>query len=240
MMEIKRDRYLESLKLRMHNGMIKVVTGIRRCGKSYLIFRIFRNYLLSSGVDEDHIITFEFDLYDNREYRKPDVILDYVRKKITDSKQYYLLFDEVQMLSDFEEVLNTLMHIGNLDIYVTGSNSKFLSKDVITEFRGRGDEIHMYPLSFKEFMDVYEADVQHGWADYITYGGLPLVSMMRSEEQKMQYLISLFNETYLKDIQERNRIDKPKEMNDLINILSSSIGSLSNPQRITDTFRSVT
>lgn len=238
-MEIKRDRYLNALIDRMHNGLIKVVTGIRRCGKSYLVFQIFRNYLVGNGVDASHIIAIELDERKNRQYRDPDVILDYIDSLITDKEKYYILLDEVQMLNEFEEVLNSLLHIQNADIYVTGSNSKFLSKDIITEFRGRGDEIHVYPLSFKEFMDVYEGDEYRGWADYVTYGGLPLTVTMKTEEQKINYLGRLFEETYIKDIIERNHIEKIQELNDLINVLASAIGSLTNPSKIEATFRSV-
>ena len=184
-MNIKRDKYLNDLINRMHNGMIKVVTGIRRCGKSYLIFTIFKNYLLELGIDEKHIISIELDQRKDRKYRDPDTILDYIESSITDEGQYYVLLDEVQLLDEFEEVLNSLLHIKNVDIYVTGSNSKFLSKDVITEFRGRGDEIHVYPLTFKEFMQVYEGDAYHGWAEYVIYGGLPLTVTMKTEEQKI-------------------------------------------------------
>lgn len=238
-MEISRDKYLDALKIRMHNGMIKVITGIRRCGKSYLVFHIFKNYLLKSGVSEDHIISIELDQRKNRELRDPDKILDYIDSQIVDDEEHYVLLDEVQMLEEFEEVLNSLLHISNVDVYVTGSNSKFLSKDIITEFRGRGDEIHIYPLSFKEFMEVYEGDQYRGWADYITYGGLPLTATMKTEEQKIQYLRTLFDETYIKDIVERNSIERIQELNDLINVLASSIGALSNPTKIEATFKSV-
>ena len=238
-MEIKRDKYLQDLINRMHNGMIKVVTGIRRCGKSYLLFKLFKNYLLEQGVPADHIITVELDLRKNRQYRKPDAILDYIEGLIIDDKQYYIMLDEVQMLADFEEVLNSLLHIDNADLYVTGSNSKFLSKDVITEFRGRGDEIHIFPLTFKEFMEGYKGDVYHGWAEYVIYGGLPLTVTMKTEEQKVNYLTNLFMETYLKDIVERHNIEKVHEMEDLVNILASSIGSLTNPPKIEATFKSL-
>ena len=238
-MEIKRERYLKALVERMHNGLIKVVTGIRRCGKSYLIFKIFRDYLLSQGIDETHIITIELDQRKNKKYRDPDAILDYIDTLITDKEPYYILLDEVQMLADFEEVLNSLLHIVNVDVYVTGSNSKFLSKDIITEFRGRGDEIHVFPLCLKEFMEAYEGDMYHGWAEYVTYGGLPLTVTMRTEEQKINYLSRLFEETYIKDIVERNHIEKIQELNDLINILASATGSLTNPSKIEATFKSV-
>ena len=238
-MDIKRDKYLNDLINRMNNGMIKVVTGIRRCGKSYLIFEIFKKYLLDQGVLESHIITIELDQRRDRKYRDPDIILDYIESCIVDKEQYYILLDEVQMLSEFEEVLNSLLHIKNVDIYVTGSNSKFLSKDVITEFRGRGDEIHIYPLTFKEFMQVYEGDMYHGWAEYIVYGGLPLTVTMKTEEQKIHYLTKLFDETYLKDIIERHHIEKSQELEDLVNILASAIGSLTNVPKIEATFKSV-
>lgn len=238
-MEIKRDKYLHDLINRMHNGLIKVVTGIRRCGKSYLVFHIFKNYLLDSGVEESHIISIELDQRKNKKYRDPDAILEYIESLITDKEDYYILLDEVQMLAEFEEVLNSLLHIEQADIYVTGSNSRFLSKDIITEFRGRGDEVHVYPLTFKEFMQVYEGDRYQGWADYVTYGGLPLVAAMKTEEQKIQYLTRLFEETYIKDIKERNRIEKIQELNDLINVLASAVGSLNNPSKIEATFRSV-
>ena len=238
-MVIQRESYLNALKIRMHNGMIKVVTGIRRSGKSFLIFNIFKKYLMEIGTDKAHIIEIQLDLRQNRKYRDPDVILEYIESLIIDNEQYYILLDEVQMLDEFEEVLNSLLHIQNADIYVTGSNSKFLSKDIITEFRGRGDEIHIYPLSFKEFMGAYDGDRYQGWSEYVTYGGLPLILSMKTEEQKIQYLTTLFDETYIKDIVERNRIEKIQELNDLINVLASGIGSLSNPSKIEATFKSV-
>lgn len=239
-MEIKRDSYLNSLINRMHNGLIKVVTGIRRCGKSYLIFHIFKNYLAEQGVPASHIIAIELDQRKDKKYRDPDAILDYIEARITDEGQYYILLDEVQMLEEFEEVLNSLLHIRNVDIYVTGSNSRFLSRDVITEFRGRGDEIHVYPLTFKEFMQVCEGDIYQGWAEYTVYGGLPLTVTMKTEEQKINYLTRLFEETYLKDIIERHHIEKSQELEDLVNILASAIGSLTNVPKIEATFKSVT
>lgn len=237
-MDIKRDKYLNDLVNRMHNGMIKVVTGIRRCGKSYLLFNIFKNYLLEQGIPVSHIITIELDQRKNKKYRDPDIILDFIESLIEDDEQYYIMLDEVQMLQEFEEVLNSLLHIKNADIYVTGSNSKFLSKDVITEFRGRGDEIHIYPLTFKEFMEAYDGDMYRGWAEYVVYGGLPLTVTMKTEEQKINYLINLFKETYLKDIIERQHIEKTQELEDLVNILASAIGSLTNPPKIEATFKS--
>lgn len=237
-MHIKRDKYLNDLIHRMHNGMIKVVTGIRRCGKSYLLFHIFKNYLLEQGVAASHIISIELDQRKNKKYRDPDAILDYIESLIVDDEQYYIMVDEVQMLQEFEEVLNSLLHIRNADVYVTGSNSKFLSKDVITEFRGRGDEIHIFPLTFKEFMEAYDGDMYRGWAEYVVYGGLPLTATMKTEEQKINYLTNLFKETYLKDIIERHHIEKTQEFEDLINILASAIGSLTNPPKIAATFKS--
>lgn len=237
-MRINREIYLQALIDRMHNGMIKVITGIRRCGKSYLLFEIFRDYLKSTGVDDSHIIAIELDKRQNMKYHDPDVILEFIESRVTKKGNYYVFLDEVQMLDEFESVLNSLLHISNVDVYVTGSNSKFLSKDVITEFRGRGDEIHLYPLSFAEFMSVYKGDVYHGWADYVNYGGLPRVLTMKTQQQKVQYLTSLFKEVYLKDILERNKIDKTQELEDLINILASSVGSLTNPSKIEKTYKS--
>lgn len=207
-MDIERDKYLNDLVNRMPNGMIKVVTGIRRYGKSYFLFNIFKNYLLKQGVPTPHIITIELDQRKNKKYRDLDTILDYIESSIEDDEQYYVMLDEVQILQEFEEVLNSLLHIRNADIYVTGSNSKFLSKDVITEFKGRGDEIHIYPLTFKEFMEAYDGDMYRGWAEYVVYGGLPLTVTMKTEEQKINYLINRFKETYLKDIIERHPIEK--------------------------------
>lgn len=239
-MEIRRDKYLNDLVLRMHNGMIKIVTGIRRCGKSYLLFHIFKNYLLNQGIPEKNIIEIVLDQRKNRHLRNPDVILSHAESLINDKERFYMLIDEVQLLEDFEEVLNSLLYHKNLDIYVTGSNSKFLSKDVITEFRGRGDEIHIFPLTFKEFMQVFEGDQYQGWAEYTMYGGLPFLTTMKTDEQKIRYLTNLFEETYLRDVIERYNISKTQEFEDLINILASAIGSLTNPPKIEATFRSVT
>lgn len=237
-MEIQRTQYIDLLLNRMHNKMIKVITGMRRSGKSYLLFNLFKKTLIAQGVAQSHIISIELDRYENRAFRDPDVVLEYIHSCIKEEGMYYLLMDEVQMLSDFEEVLNSLMYNDSLDIYVTGSNSKFLSKDVMTQFRGRGDEIHVFPLTFKEFMQVYEGDVYHGWSEYVVYGGLPLVATMRTDEQKIHYLTNLFTETYLKDIIERYHIDKIQEMDDLLNVLASSVGSLTNPPKIEATFKS--
>ena len=238
-MEIRRDIYLKKLINRMHNGMIKVVTGIRRSGKSYLLFTIFKDYLLSEGVDEDHIISIELDRLENIKYRNPYVILEKIRSQLIDSKDYYIFLDEVQLLDQFEDVLNSLLHIKNVDVYVTGSNSKFLSKDIITEFRGRGDEVHVYPVSFREYMTVFNGDKYEGWSSYVRFGGLPLTVTMNSDEQRVEYLTRLFEETYIKDIIERNHIEKKQELNDLINVLASGIGSLTNPSKIVATFNSV-
>ena len=238
-MEIRRDIYLKKLINRMHNGMIKVVTGIRRSGKSYLLFTIFKDYLLSEGVDEDHIISIELDRLENKKYRNPYVVLEKIRSQLIDSKDYYIFLDEVQLLDQFEDVLNSLLHIRNVDVYVTGSNSKFLSKDIITEFRGRGDEVHVYPVSFREYMTVFNGDKYEGWSSYVRFGGLPLTVTMNSDEQRVEYLTRLFEETYIKDIIERNHIEKKQELNDLINVLASGIGSLTNPSKIVATFNSV-
>ena len=238
-MEIRRDIYLKKLINRMHNGMIKVVTGIRRSGKSYLLFTIFKDYLLSKGVDEEHIISIELDRLENKKYRNPYVILEHIRSQLIDSKDYYIFLDEVQLLDQFEDVLNSLLHIKNVDVYVTGSNSKFLSKDIITEFRGRGDEVHVYPVSFREYMTVFNGDKYEGWSSYVRFGGLPLTVTMNSDEQRVEYLTRLFEETYIKDIIERNHIEKKQELNDLINVLASGIGSLTNPSKIVATFNSV-
>ena len=238
-MEIKRDIYLQKLINRMHNGMIKVITGIRRVGKSYLLFTLFRNYLKSQGIAADHIIAIELDTLENERYRNPHTLLEYVKSQMIDDGEYYIFLDEVQLLPSFESVLNSFLYMQNVDVYVTGSNSKFLSKDVITEFRGRGDEVHVYPVSFREYMDVFDGDKYEGWSSYVTFGGLPLTVTMATDEQRMAYLTGLFEETYIKDIIERNHIEKVQEINDLINILASGIGSLTNASKIEATFRSV-
>ena len=238
-MEIKRDIYLQKLINRMHNGMIKVITGIRRSGKSYLLFTIFRNYLKEQGVADDHIIAIELDMFENEKYRDPRTLLEYTKNRMTDDGDYYIFLDEVQLLPAFEAVLNSFLHMHNVDVYVTGSNSKFLSKDVITEFRGRGDEVHVYPVSFREYMEVFDGDKYEGWSSYVSFGGLPLTITMATDEQRMEYLNSLFEDTYIKDIIERNHIEKVQEINDLINILASGIGSLTNASKIKATFKSV-
>lgn len=238
-MEINRDTYLQKLINRMHNGMIKVITGIRRSGKSYLLFTIFRNYLKSQGVADNNIIAIELDMFENEKYRNPHTLLEYTKSRMTDEGDYYIFLDEVQLLPSFESVLNSFLHMRNVDIYVTGSNSKFLSKDVITEFRGRGDEVHVYPVSFREYMEVFGGDKYEGWSSYVSFGGLPLTITMATDEQRMEYLTRLFEETYVKDIIEHNHIEKIQEMNDLINALASGIGSLTNASKIEATFKSV-
>ena len=238
-MEINRDIYLQKLINRMHNGMIKVITGIRRSGKSYLLFTIFRNYLKSQGVADDNIITIELDMFENEKYRDAHTLLEYTKSRMTDEGDYYIFLDEVQLLPSFESVLNSFLHMRNVDVYVTGSNSKFLSKDVITEFRGRGDEVHVYPVSFSEYMEVFGGDKYEGWSSYVSFGGLPLTITMATDEQRMEYLTRLFEETYVKDIIEHNHIEKIQEMNDLINALASGIGSLTNASKIEATFKSV-
>lgn len=238
-MEIKRDLYLTKLINRMNNGLIKVVTGIRRCGKSYLLFELFYNYLKEQGVEDNHIIKLALDDRKNKKYRDPDVLCDFVHEQIVDEKQYYILLDEVQFVSEFEDVLNSFLHIKNADTYVTGSNAKFLSKDIITEFRGRGDEIHIAPLSFKEFYSTYNGLKEEAWKEYCLYGGLPKVLEYKTDEDKVAYLKNIFEETYLTDIKDRHKIRNDAELNELLDILSSSVGSLTNPKKLSDTFKSV-
>ncbi|MCC8078559.1 MAG: ATP-binding protein [Oscillospiraceae bacterium] len=238
-MVIKRDIYLNRLISKKHNGLIKVITGIRRCGKSYLLFNLFKEHLLAEGTDKSHIIELAFDAYENKRYQDPAVLMPYLKEQICDSGMYYVLLDEVQLLGEFESVLNSLIRIENVDVYVTGSNARFLSKDVITEFRGRGDEVHMYPLSFAEFMSVYSGTKQDGWNEYMLYGGLPLVLRFHTPEEKISFLKSLFEETYISDIVGRHKIRNRAELEELLNILSSAIGSLTNPSKLSATFKSV-
>ena len=238
-MEIKRNRYLNMLISKKHNGLIKVITGMRRCGKSYLLFTLFKEHLLSDGIDEDHIIEIAFDAFENKKYRDPDVLYPYLKEQIKDDAMYYVLLDEVQLLGEFESILNSLIRMKNVDVYVTGSNARFLSKDVITEFRGRGDEVHMYPLSFAEFMSVYPGTKQDGWNEYMLYGGIPLVLEFTTPDQKIAFLKSLFEETYISDIVGRHNIRNKAELEELLNILSSAIGSLTNPQKLSATFQTV-
>ena len=238
-MEIKRDVYLNKLKRKENNGLIKVITGVRRCGKSFLLFNLFHNYLTQKGVDEDHIIEIALDDRSNKDLRDPDNMLKYVKGRITDKQTYYIILDEIQMLNEFEDVLNSFLHIKNADVYVTGSNSRFLSSDVITEFRGRGDEIRVYPLSFKEYFSVYEGTTDEAWDDYFNYGGLPLTLMYDTPEDKANYLTSLFNKVYLSDIVDRHKIRNQDELDELVNILSSAMGSYTNPTKLAKTFKSV-
>jgi predicted AAA+ superfamily ATPase len=237
--EIRRDYYLEKLISKKHNGLIKVVTGIRRCGKSYLLFNLFKKHLIEEGVDQSHIIEMAFDSFENKKYRNPEILYPYIKSLFTDEGKYYVIFDEVQLLEEFESVLNGLMRIDNVDVYVTGSNAKFLSKDIITEFRGRGDELHMNPLSFTEFLSVYDGNKYDGWNEYILYGGLPSVIMLKTTEQKIDYLKNIFEETYINDIVGRHNVRNRAELEELLNILSSSIGSLTNPKKLADTFKSI-
>lgn len=238
-MKIKRDRYLDLLISKKHNGLIKVITGMRRCGKSYLLFELFKEHLLSEGAAESHIIEIAFDAFEYRHFRDPDVLYPYLKEQLKDGGMYYVLLDEVQLLGEFEAVLNSLARMKNVDVYVTGSNARFLSKDVITEFRGRGDEVHMYPLSFAEFMSVYSGTKQDGWNEYMLYGGLPLVLNFAAVDQKIAFLKALFEETYISDIVGRHNIRNKAELEELLNILSSAIGSLTSPEKLSASFLSV-
>lgn len=235
-MEIQRDYYLEQLKIRKDNGMIKIITGIRRCGKSYLLFVLFKKYLLETGIEQDHIIEIALDGIESEELRDPKKCYDYIKASIKDNKKYYLLLDEVQFMPRFEEVLNSLLRMDNIDVYVTGSNSKFLSSDIVTEFRGRGDEIRIYPLSFAEFYSVYDGEYDDAWNDYMIYGGLPQVAQFRDERQKAEYLKNIFANVYLKDVVERNRIQNVDEIGTLVDVLASAIGAPTNPTKIANTF----
>ncbi len=238
MKEIKREQYLNELISARENRLIKVITGIRRCGKSYLLDPIFKKYLIFSGIREDHIIKLDLDLIENNKYRDPMELFNYVMNKITDKDMYYILLDEIQLVKDFEAVLNSFLKKDNLDVYVTGSNSKFLSSDIITEFRGRSTEIRIYPLSFKEFVEIKEISEDEAWKEYVLYGGLPPVVLQNNEKQKREYLLNLFETTYLKDIIERNEIKRKDVLDAIVNILASSIGSLTNPLNIYKTYLS--
>ncbi len=238
-MEIKRDQYLKTLISKKHNGLIKVITGMRRCGKTYLIFKLFKKHLLSKGTDSEHIIEIAFDTIENDHLRDPHVLYSHLKERIHDGGQYYVLLDEVQMLDKFEAVLNSLIRMENVDVYVTGSNARFLSKDVITEFSGRGDEVSMHPLSFAEFMSVWQGTREQGWQEYMLYGGLPPVLNIAAPEQKTAFLKNLFEETYISDIVKRHSIRNKAELEELLNILSSAIGSLTNPEKLSATFQSV-
>lgn len=236
-MEIKRDYYLNKLIEAKEDGLVKIVTGIRRCGKSYLLNTLFYNYLLQNNIKEDHIIRVALDDSDNEELLIPKNLSKYIKEKIIDKDIYYIILDEIQLVENFEGVLNGLLRISNIDIYVTGSNSKFLSSDIVTEFRGRGEEIRVYPLSYSEFMSVYNGDKLDGWAEYVTYGGLPLVVSMKSDERKTAYLKEQKQNVYINDVIERNNIKNDAELVRIIELISSSIGSLSNPKKISDTFK---
>ena len=238
MKEIKRDLYLNRLINRKENGLIKIITGIRRCGKSYLLDPLFKNYLISEGVEKDHIIKLELDRIENEKYHNPKVLNEYIHSKIKDDNMYYILLDEIQLVKEFEYVLNGLLYEKNLDIYVTGSNSKFLSSDVITEFRGRGDQVKVNPLSFSEFLSAFDGDKYEAWNEYVTYGGMPLILSKKTDEEKSLYLKELFEQTYIKDIIERNNIQRIDILDNLINMLASAVGSLTNPQKLYDTFKS--
>ena len=238
-MVIKRDRYLKQLIESRHNGLIKVVTGIRRCGKSYLLNVLFYHYLLDNGIADDHIIRVDLENRLNKELRNPDVMLRYVHDRIKDNELYYIIVDEVQLMDEFVDVLNSFLHIENADTYVTGSNSHFLSSDIPTEFRGRGETIHVNPLSFSEFYSAKGGDKQEAWREYYTYGGLPLIQSFDTEHKKINYLKSLFETVYLADIIERHKIKNEKEMRELILIMASSIGSPTNPTKLSNTFKSV-
>lgn len=235
---IERKKYLDELVSLQNNGMIKVITGMRRCGKSYLLFEIFTSYLENNGIAPDHIIKVDLEDFKNRAMRNPDNLYAYVESRVIDEGMYYILLDEVQMLDSFEDVLNGFLKIRNVDIYVTGSNAKFLSKDIITEFRGRGFEVKMYPLSFSEYMSAYSGSVQAGFNEYMLYGGLPQILSYHSEEQKVRFLKTLFDETYIKDIKDRHNIRKDDDLEELINIMASGIGALTNPNKLANTFRS--
>ena len=236
-MKIKRDYYLNKLIEAKTDGLIKIITGIKRCGKSYLLNEIFTEYLLENNVPADHIIKVALDDTDNVELLIPQNLSKYIKSKIVDNEVYYVILDEIQLVNNFEGLLNGLLRINNIDIYVTGSNSKFLSSDIITEFRGRGEEIRVYPLSYSEFMSVFDGDKLDGWVQYTTYGGLPLVVSMKTDERKMDYLKEQKNNVYINDVIERNNIKNDVELITLVEIISSSIGSLSNPKKLSDTFK---
>lgn len=236
-MIIVRNKYIRQLIENRHNGLVKVITGIRRCGKSFLLFNLFKQQLQKEGVDNDHIIEMAFDDFGNRKYRNPDKFYQYIKSLIKDENMYYILLDEVQMMNEFEDVLNGLLHIPNADVYVTGSNAKFLSKDIITEFRGRGFQIHISPLSFSEFMSVYQGSKEEGWIEYLQYGGLPPVVLQPTAEGKIKLLKDLWKETYLIDILNRNRIKNNAELEELLCMLASGIGGLVNPQKLSNTFK---
>lgn len=238
-MNIKRQQYLDQLISSQRNGLIKIITGIRRCGKSYLLFKLFHEYLNSQGISDDHIIEIALDDRTNKDLRDPDNLLKYIKEQITDKRLYYIMLDEVQMVDEFTDVLNSLLHISNADVYVTGSNSHFLSTDVVTEFRGRGDEIHLFPLSFSEYCEGYNGTTDQAWKDYYTYGGLPLILTFDTDKKKEDYLNNLYKSVYLVDVLERHKIKNMGEFDELVKIIASSIGSSCNPTKLANTFKSV-
>ena len=238
-MDIKRQQYLDQLIASQRNGLIKIITGIRRCGKSYLLFKLFHEYLNSQGISDDHIIEVALDDRTNKELRDPDNLLKYIKEQITDKNLYYIMLDEVQMVDEFTDVLNSLLHISNADVYVTGSNSHFLSTDVVTEFRGRGDEIHLFPLSFSEYCEGYTGTTDNAWKDYYTYGGLPLILTLDTDKKKEDYLNNLYKSVYLVDVLERHKIKNMGEFDELLRIIASSIGAPCNPTKLANTFKSV-
>ena len=233
---IERNSYLQKLIEKRDNGLIKIITGIRRCGKSFLLDPLFKDYLIKEKVKEDHIIKLDLDERRNSKYLNPDMLDEYVRNLILDDNKYYLLLDEIQKVDDFESVLNGFLHIRNLDVYVTGSNSKFLSSDIVTEFRGRGDEIRVFPLSFSEFFSAFQGTLDEAWEQYITYGGMPRIVFCSNENEKSSYLKQLFEKTYIADIIERNKVQRTDILDSLVKILSSSIGSLTNPNKLWHTY----
>lgn len=238
-MEIKRDTYLNKLIRKRKNSLIKIVTGVRRCGKSYLLFRLFHDYLKNIGIEDDHIIEISLDDRTNKALRDPDALLAFIKESITDKEDYYIVLDEVQYLPEFEDVLNSLLHIPNADVYVTGSNSKFLSSDLITQFRGRGDEIRVHPLSFSEYVSAYQGSVDEAWDDYLVFGGLPMILSMQVPEDKEEYLTSLFQKVYVSDIVDRHNVRNKAELDELVDILASSTGSYTNHSKLVRTFKSV-
>ncbi len=238
-MEIKRDLYLNKLIKREKNGLVKVITGIRRCGKSYLLFHLYHDYLIKKGVQDNHIIEIALDDIINTELREPMSLYNHIKEQIKDNSDYYLFLDEIQFVGNFSDLVNGLSHIRNLDVYVTGSNSKFLSSDILTEFRGRGDEIRVYPLSFAEYSSVYDGSISQAWKDYYTYGGLPLILTREDDEMKSEYLTTLLDKVYISDIVERNKVRNESELGELVNILASSVGSLTNPSKLVRTFASM-
>lgn len=238
-MIFERDKYLNKLIAGRGNGLVKIITGVRRCGKSFLLFNIWHNWLLGQGVAPDHIVEIQLDDFRNKKFRDPEALLSYIDSMVKDDgNPYYVVLDEVQLVDDFVEVVLSLTHMRNVDVYVSGSNSRFLSSDVVTEFRGRGDEIRVWPLTFSEYLSGVGGDIRKAWIDYYTFGGLPQVALLESEEKKIDYLKNLYEFTYLRDVIERNHLRNPEGMRELVRVLASTIGSSSNPARIANTFKS--